>query len=111
MSRWRGRRDVDGPNHQSELSQLLRNAGIKTPTCAILWREYADAAAVAQHIRVVKQIDDVEAERNRLKLRRPLDVARDAEIDHGIGRVAERIRCNAVGQVAGAQAAAVNQTR
>ena len=64
--RWRGRRDVDGPNRQSELSQLLRNAGIKTPTCAILWREYADAAAVAQHIRVVKQIDDVEAERRRL---------------------------------------------
>ena len=82
---------IDHPRSPPRQSQLLRNAGIKAATCAILWSKYADAAAVAQLVKVVEQIDDVETERHRLKLRRPLDVARDAEIDHGIGRVAVRI--------------------
>ena len=89
-------------------SQLLRNADIIAAARAVLRREHADAGAVAQLVDLVEQVDDVEAHGQRLVVRRPSEIVRNAGIDHRIGRGVQRIGHEAVGQIAGAQPAAVD---
>src|ERR1700733_7507334 len=86
---------------QRRSSDFLRQAYKITPARAELRSEHADAAAVADLVNLVEEIDDVEAHRERLGARRSENTVCDPEIDGRTGFIDR-----GVGK-AGRQAAAV----
>src|SRR6516162_8413409 len=65
-------------------SELLRQADKDSTARPELWREHADAAAIAEFVDLIEQVDGVEPDCERLVFRRELEFARNADVHRGV---------------------------
>ena len=67
-------------------SKLVGDGAVKTTALTELRREHTDAAAVADQIDAVEQVDDVEPQRRRLGIAGQQELARDTDIELALRR-------------------------